>query len=103
MVVKYEGFLKETLSKLYGMDEQRINWLIEQIMHVLFDYYFLDYYFDIPRSALRKILPASNNARRFSGRRPRRRTLEERRSRRRAALRISDDEWKEIRKGAESK
>lgn len=74
-----------------------------KINPLLFDYYFLDYYFDIPRSTLRKILPASNNARRFSGRKPRRRTLKERKSRRCAALRISDEEWKEIRKGAVSK
>ena len=64
------------------------------------DLMLLDYYFNIPLFELRKILPASNNTRRFSGRRPRRRTLKERKSRRCAARRFSENEWKEIRKGA---
>lgn len=53
-------------------------------------------------STLQKMIHASNNARRFSGRRPRRRTLKERKSRRCAARRFSENEWKEIRKGAMS-
>ena len=66
------------------------------------DLLLLDYYFNIPLSALRKILPPSNNARRFSGRRPRRRTLKERKSRRCTTRRFSENEWKEIRNGAMS-
>lgn len=63
----------------------------------------LDYHFNYPvLSTLRKMLHVSNNARRFSGRRPRRRTLEERKRKGRhyVTLRFSDEEWKEIREGA---
>ena len=68
-------------------------------------------------STLQKTIHASNNARRFSGRRPRRRTLKEckrkgrhyatleesKRKGRYVTLIFSDEEWRKIRKGAESK
>jgi len=77
----------------------------------------LDYFLDSPLSTLQKTIHASNNARRFSGRRPRRRTLKERKRKGRhyatleerkrkgryVTLIFSDKEWKKIRKGAESK
>ncbi len=51
-------------------------------------------------SALQKTIHASNNARRFSGRRPRRRTLKERKGKSHyVTLRFSDEEWKEIQEG----
>lgn len=56
-------------------------------------------------STLRKMLHASNNARRFSGRRPRRRSLKERKRKgsHYVTLRFTDEEWKEIKEGAVSK
>lgn len=52
-------------------------------------------------STLQKMIHASNNARRFSGRRPRRRTLKERKRKGRhyVTLRFTDEEWKEIKEG----
>lgn len=72
-----------------------------KVSPILLDYHFNNYPI---LSTLRKMLHASNNARRFAGRRPRRRTLDERKRKSRyVTLRFSDEEWKEIIKGAESK